>query len=85
MTTLTSITFRTPDAPLIDERRKALGETRTEFLNKLVANLGEGGGIWISTAVGGDQPCIFATELDALRHGNGEARVVEFVPWGACV
>ena len=85
MTTLTSITFRTPDAPLIDERRKALGETRTEFLNKLVANLGEGGGCWISTEVGGGSPCIFATELDALRHGNGEARVVEFIPWGSCL
>lgn len=83
MTDTTSITFRTPDATLLDERRKAVGETRTEFLNKLIANLGEGGGCWIST--GGSSSCIFATELDALRHGNGEARVVEFVPWGGCV
>ena len=39
MTDRTSITFRTPDAALLDERRKAVGETRTEFLNKLIANL----------------------------------------------
>ena len=79
------VTFRTDDLGLLDERAKAAGETRSEFLRKLVANLGEGGGCWISTEVGGGSPCIFATELDALRHGNGEARVVEFIPWGSCL
>ena len=77
------ITFRADDVTALDERAKASGVTRSEYLRQLVAGLGQSGGAWVASYPGEEGAHLFATELDARRHAAGTSMVVKFVPYGS--
>lgn len=79
------ITFRADDVTALDERAKASGVTRSEYLRQLVAGLGQSGGAWVAHHPGEEGAHLFATELDARRHAAGTSMVVKFVPYGSSV
>ena len=84
-TTSTVITFRADDVTAPDQRAKASGVTRSEYLRQLVAALGQSGGAWVAYHPAAAGVYLFATELDARRHAAGTSMVVKFVPYGSSV
>lgn len=82
-TTSKVITFRADDVTALEERAKASGVTRSEYLRQLVAGLGQSGGAWVVGYHGAEPHSIHATEVDALRaHASGFGQYVKFWPWG---
>ena len=84
-TTSKVITFRADDVTALDERAKASGVTRSEYLRQLVAGLGRSGGAWVAYHLDMSGVYPFATELEARRHASGSGMDVKFVPYGMSV
>ena len=77
------VSFRIDDTAALDEKAKAAGVTRSEFVRQLVAGLGESGGAWVVGYYSEPPAGIFPTEIEALRFSaQGFGQYVKFVPWG---
>lgn len=71
------------DTEALDEKAKAAGLTRSEFVRQLVAGQGPGGGAWVVGYYGAEPHSLHATEVDALRVlASGFGQYVKFWPWG---
>ena len=76
------VSFRIDDTTALEEKAKAAGVTRSEFVRQLVAGLGESGGVWVASYIDRSSIYVFSTEVDAFRHANGTGMDVRFVPFG---